>query len=103
MPNNNEALRNHNAFFCSETCLENRVLGSGTQHTLRGLTVAKNMSSVYSGEGFVKDARSGLEPFTYAPIDFDLAETFGGSEYFSFARPPLGWSGLIRMFGQEED
>jgi len=83
--------------------LENRVLGSGTQHTLRGFTVAKNTSSVHSGEGFVKDAKSGLEPFTYAPTDFELAETFGGPGYFSFARPPLVWSGLIRMFEQEED
>ena len=44
-------------------------------------------------------ARCVLDPFAYAPTDFELAEFFGGGyEFMTFYQPTFG---SIRSFGTE--
>jgi hypothetical protein len=61
------------------------------------------MSAAENNEAIVKSSKSGLELSNYVPTDFEFAESFGGSEYFPFLRPPLWPFSLIRLFGQEEE
>ena len=59
------------------------------------------MSAVHNNEAIVKSAKSGLELSSYAPTDFEFAESFGsGSEYLPFWRPPFS---LIRLFEEEDE
>ncbi|MGA7634120.1 MAG: hypothetical protein WCB11_25420 [Terriglobales bacterium] len=62
------------------------------------------MSAVENNGSIVQSMKSGLDLSSYAPTDFEFAESFGGgSEYVPFLRPPLWPFGLIRVFGQEEE
>jgi len=67
--------------------------------------VTRNRMSVVEKNGSdVKSTKSGLDLSSYEPTDFKFAEYFGGgSEYFSFLRPPLWPFSFIRLFGQEEE
>ena len=63
----------------------------------------KKMSPVESNEAIAK-RKSVQELSSYAPTDFELAESFGGSsEYLPFSRPTLWPFSFIRLFGQEEE
>jgi hypothetical protein len=60
--------------------------------------------SPVENNGAIAKRQSGPELSGYAPIDFELAESFGGSsEYLSFLRPPLWPFSFIRLFGEEEE
>jgi hypothetical protein len=59
------------------------------------------MSAVENNDVTVKSRKGGLELSSYVP-DFEFAESFDGSEHFSFLRPRLWPFSLIRLFGQEE-
>jgi hypothetical protein len=62
------------------------------------------ISAAENNEAIVKNTRSGLEPSSYAPQDFEIAASFGGgSEYFPFWRPPLWQFSWIRLLVQEEE
>jgi hypothetical protein len=58
------------------------------------------MSAVENNEAIVKSRKSGQELSSYAPTDFEFAESFGGSEYLPFRRPPFS---LIRLFEEEDE
>jgi hypothetical protein len=59
------------------------------------------MSTVGNNEANVKSTKSKLDLSSYAPTDFEFAESFsGGSEYLPFRRPPFS---LIRLFEQEDE
>jgi hypothetical protein len=63
----------------------------------------KKMSLVENNEAIAK-RKSGQELSSYAPTDFELNESFGGSsEYTLFLRPSLWSFSFIRLFGQEEE
>jgi len=67
-------------------------------------TVARNNMLVVENGSIFKSTKSGLDFSSYGPTDFKFAEYFGGgSEYFSFLRPPLWPFSFIRLFGQEEE
>jgi hypothetical protein len=62
------------------------------------------MSTAENNGAIVKSSKSGLELSSYVPIDFEFAESLGGgSEYFSFLRPPLWPFNWIRLSRQEEE
>jgi hypothetical protein len=63
----------------------------------------KRMSPVENNEAIAK-RKSGQELSSYAPTDFELAESFGGSsEYLPFVRLPLWPFTSFRLFKQEEE
>jgi hypothetical protein len=62
------------------------------------------MSVVENNQAIVESRKSGLELSSYAPTDFEFAESFGGGfEYLPFLRPPLWPFSLLRLFRQEEE
>ena len=87
-----------------ETRLENHLLTSATQSPgqCEGRTVTRTrISTAENNEAIVASTRSRLERSGHAPKDFELAESFGGgSECFSFWRPPVWPLNLIR---EQED
>jgi hypothetical protein len=59
------------------------------------------MSASDNNEAIVKSTKSGLDLSSYAPTDFEFAESFScGFEYLPFRRPPFS---LIRLFEQEDE